>query len=327
MQKKKVLIIRFNSIGDIILISPVVKLLYDSGYQVDFLVKKNYSAVLEHNPYLNNIHLFEGQLSECVRKLQTENYTYIIDLHNNLRSNLLSIRLPFKTLRLKKDRVSDFLMVNFGFGKTAKKHIVNRFVDVVKPIVNKFELESIQTDYYYTQDYDTTVLPEDYIAISVATAFETKNIPLQKLVDLINEVDANFVLLGAPKDIDKAEYITGRTSREKVISLVGECSLNQTAHVIYASRFIISGDSGLMHMAAALKKPVVAIFGSTHPLLGYTPFYGLKNIEHYLIQNNNISCRPCTRQGRNTCPKGHFKCMNDISVDEIRLKVEQLLEK
>lgn len=305
----------------------MVKLLYDSGYQVDFLVKKNYSDVLEHNPYLNNIHLFDGQLSEWIRKLQSENYVYIIDLHNNLRSNLLSIRLPFKTLRLKKDRVSDFLMVNFGFGKTAKKHIVNRFVNVVKPIVNEFELDSIQTDYYYKEDFDISVLPEDYIAISVATAFETKNIPLQKLVDLINEVDANFVLLGAPKDIDKAEYITGRTSREKVISLVGECSLNQTAHVISASRFIISGDSGLMHMAAALKKPVVAIFGSTHPLLGYTPFYGLKDIKHYLIQNNNISCRPCTRQGRNNCPKGHFKCMNDLSVDEIRLKVEQLLEK
>lgn len=322
--QRKILLIRFNSIGDIVLSSPLISDLAAKGYDVHYLVKSGFSELLKNNPKVTKVWEYDSNYWSLLKQLRKEKYDYVLDLHSNLRSFLFRSLLNSQVFRLKKERIADFLMTRFGILKTQKSHIVNRFMDVSPMIA---ESENLNTEFYFEKDkdYRWIKLPaEKFYCISVSTAFETKNIPTGLLKEFIESYNMSCVLLGAKKDRDKANAIMSASTRFTIYDQVGKLGLDESAYFISQSQFVISGDSGLMHISAALGIPVVAVFGSTHPVLGYTPYYGDKKIKFSIVQNENLSCRPCTRQGRNSCPRGHFRCMNDISVDEILTKVEAL---
>jgi ADP-heptose:LPS heptosyltransferase len=149
----------------------------------------------------------------------------------------------------------------------------------------------------------------------VGAAFYNKTIPPQLLVSIIDSSDKNIVLIGGPEDSENATIISAET-KSPVLNLTGQLSLMESASIIADAEVVISGDTGMMHIADALKVKIIAVFGSTHPILGFTPF-NRDNIASSIIQNDDLSCRPCTKQGKDFCPKGHFKCMLDLKIGDI----------
>jgi heptosyltransferase-2 len=169
-----------------------------------------------------------------------------------------------------------------------------------------------------------------YIAIVVGASFYTKRLPLYKLQELCSQIDHPIILLGGPEDASTAEEIR-KADNIKIYNACGKFSLNESADLIRRAKLIIAHDTGLMHIAAALKKPVIAVWGSTTPSLGMFPYYGANflfgqdALPYDDIQVQNLWCRPCTKIGRAKCPQGHFKCMKKIPIDEIVLRVNERL--
>jgi heptosyltransferase-2 len=168
-------------------------------------------------------------------------------------------------------------------------------------------------DYEKLDDYIKFSQP--FLAIAMGSRHKTKQIPLDKLVDICKKVNFPVVLLGSNGDMDAADYICERT--EKVVSLCGKLSLRESAACIERAKVLLTGDTGLMHIAAALNKPIVSVWGNTVPAFGMYPYMPLFPNRYHIVQNDNLSCRPCSKLGFEQCPKKHFKCMNDIDVNRI----------
>ena len=152
----------------------------------------------------------------------------------------------------------------------------------------------------------------------------TKTIPDNKVVDIINNVDHDFVLIGGEEDMKRSDELMKSLNR-KPLNFVGKTDIELSAFIIQQSQLVISGDTGMMHISAALDKSTIAVFGSTHPVLGYTPF-GMTTKNHFkLVEVQDLGCRPCTKQGKNKCPRGHFKCMKDIRTQTIIEKINELI--
>jgi len=321
-KEKKILVVRFNAIGDIILTSPVTKALHNLGSEVHYLCKDVFKEILESRPDVIKVWCIKSDVSEVISDLKNEQFDFIVDLHNNLRSKQIKSALRIKAFTLQKPRIKNLLLTQFGVNKLSGKHIVNRFLDVVKPLGITYENASL--DYFFGPLDNLSSLPEKFVSIAVGAAYYTKQIPIDKLVQVIDGLDSEIVLIGGPDDVDLALAIQNKVSK-KLINLVGKINISSSAKVIAQSDVLISGDTGMMHLAAALKKSVVAVFGSTHPVLGYTPFYGNAEIPFSIVQNESLKCRPCTKQGKNSCPKGHFKCMIDLDVQQIIDKTTALV--
>ncbi len=118
------------------------------------------------------------------------------------------------------------------------------------------------------------------------------------------------MLLGGKEDSQAADEIE-KVLGDKIINACGKYNLNQSASLVQQAEYIITHDTGLMHIASALKKKVISIWGNTVPEFGMYPYL----TEFKIIENKELSCRPCSKIGYNKCPKGHFKCMNDLNLD------------
>jgi len=124
---------------------------------------------------------------------------------------------------------------------------------------------------------------------------------------------SSIVIIGyGKKEEDVANFISDENN-DKILNLVGQLSLKESAIIIKHSNLVISNDSGLLHLAEVFKRKVIAIFGSTTEELGFFPY----STEYKVIENNELKCRPCSHFGKRKCPKKHFKCMEDISVNEV----------
>lgn len=330
-EKKKALVIRFNSIGDIVLTTPCVQALAEAGYVVHYLTKSAFSEILAHNEHVDHVWKLEDELSSLLPALKAEGFDVVIDLHNNLRSSKVKSALSCQAFTLQKNRFSLWLLTQTPFKSHQEKHIVYRFLDVLKPL--GISSDGPSTNYFLpvsiSHKESLRTLPGNFLAIAVGAAWETKSIPTEKLVSIIKETDfSEVVLLGGKDDVEKAAVIESQASRP-IINLVGELSINESAYVVSKSSAVLTGDTGMMHIAAAFEVPAIAVFGSTHPALGYTPFYAKnaqsQKLTHFLVQNERLSCRPCTKQGKSKCPKAHFKCMLDLNNDEIIEKIDSFI--
>ncbi len=312
---KKALIIRFNSIGDIVLTTPVIQSLSDAGYVVDYLCKSAFAEIPTANPMVRRCWSYVDNLTALVRELKKEHYDLVVDLHNNLRSRKVRSGLKAPARVLKKRPIEQFLLTRFGRRPRVSKHIVHRFLATVAR-EGKISSEP-KLSFHINQEAEAEIsrldLPASPIAIAVGAAWQTKAIPEAKLIDVINQfVGYPIILLGGHAEKPKAIRLQQAVDNE-LIDLCGKVSISGSAAVIRRSLCLLTGDTGMMHIAASLGVPMVAIFGSTHPVLGYTPFYGERGKDSFsIIQNNNLNCRPCTKQGKASCPKRHFKCMNDL---------------
>jgi len=318
--KVKFLVVRFSSIGDIVLTTPVIRGLKQQveHAEVHFLTKKSYFDVVKHNPYIDKIHLFDKDFSELVETLKLEFFDYIIDLHHNLRTTRLRNALGIPSFSFNKLNREKWVMVNFKRNILPDVHIVDRYMDCVKIFDVKNDGKGL--DYFIAPEDEVNLSAlglevNNYTAIVIGATHATKRLPNEKIIEICKKIEGKIVLLGGPDDMENAKIIEQAVTDERLVNTCGQLKLNQSAFLVQKARVVITHDTGLMHIAAAFKKKIISLWGNTIPEFGMVPYYPIEGSE--IIEVKGLKCRPCTKIGFKTCPKRHFKCMNEIDVEKI----------
>jgi ADP-heptose:LPS heptosyltransferase len=333
---KKILIIRFSSIGDIVLTTPVIRCLKEQltgGVNIHYLTKEQFAPLLGYNPNITKIHVIKQNIREVIHELRKEKFDHIIDLHRNFRSvgiwmNLLTSYSTFRKLNFKK-----WILVRFKINLLPDIHIVDRYFRAVASLGVKNDGKAL--DYYIPEkDYSyNALIPEScrkgFVAFVIGARHQTKCLPEDMIAAVCKQLFKPVVLIGGPEDRAKGERIRemveegvswgiDKDGGQHVINACGKYTLNQSACIINNAEKIISNDTGMMHIAAALGKPILSIWGNTVPAFGMYPYFPVdKGDNSKIVEVNGLSCRPCSKLGYATCPLGHFKCMRMIPVDQI----------
>lgn len=315
MEIQKILIIRFSSIGDIVLTTPIIRCIKKQipNTEVHYLTKECYKNVVSNNPYITQIHTLKDSLSDTIALLKAENYSYIVDLHNNLRSTLVKLMLKQPSSSFPKLNIRKWIYV-----KTKKKsimpdiHIVDRYFAAVKKI--GVTNDDLGLDFFDDKEID---IPFDKYAVIVCGATHTtKQIPPKYIAELTEQIKGNIILVGDKHDAERLKTID-ISSRSNVLNMCGKCSLAQSAYIVKNAHIVITSDTGLMHIAAAYQKNIITIWGNTTPQLGMYPYIPSNKNKYINIEVKGLPCRPCSKIGYNQCPKKHFKCMNNINWREV----------
>ncbi len=317
----KVLIVRFSSIGDIVLTTPIIRCLKQQlkNAEVHYITKQKFNSVVQHNPYIDKVYLIEKSTDELIDALKTENYDYIIDLHHNIRTFKLKQQLAKKAFTFDKLNWKKFLAVNFKINKLPNIHIVDRYFATIKPLDVVNDKQGLD---YFISDKDEVELEKvfpsffhlGYYCLVVGGSYFTKQIPLNKLQEICEKSTKPLVLLGGKED-EKIANQLHQMFPQTTFNACGLFNLNQSASVVKQSIKVITSDTGLMHIASAYKKEIISLWGNTIPEFGMYPYLPGPNSK--ILEVKNLSCRPCSKLGYKKCPKGHFKCMNDIQVPEV----------
>ena len=324
----KILVIRFSSIGDIVLTTPVIRCIRQqkADAQLHFLAKESFRATVAHNPYIDKLHYFKDDLPATIEELKKEKFDLIIDLHRNFRSMRVkkALKVPYYTFD--KLNFRKWLLVNFKINLMPDKSIVERYFDAIKPLGVKNDGQGL--DYFIP---DTAVLNNadipmshwaGYVGCVIGGSFNTKKLPVEKWREFIALIPYPVILLGGPEDRDMGQEVVG----EDVIRVYNSCgkfNLNESAYLVEKARVIVSNDTGLMHIAAAFKKPVISLWGNTAPEMGMFPYFGYNNMNttiaphSIILENKRLYCHPCSKLGYNKCPEGHFKCMNQLNMNQL----------
>jgi ADP-heptose:LPS heptosyltransferase len=324
----KFLIVRFSSIGDIILTTPVARHLKKQveDAEVHYLTKTPFVPILEANPYVDKIHSFDGDLKSSVQALKAEGIDYIIDLHHNARSALLKVGLKRMDFSVRKMNLQKWLFVNFKVNRMPELHMVDRNLKTVHNFVT--DLDDQGLDYFIPERdrIDISSLPaafqKGYIGLAIGAQHETKKLPVQSIIELCKQLSHPVLILGGPSDKLTGKQIADAISGKPFLNTCGLYNLNQSASLVEQSNVLITHDTGLMHMGAAFRKKVISIWGNTVPAFGMSPYRA--DDASVQFQVDGLKCRPCSKIGYQHCPKKHFKCMMEQDLAGIASTANQL---
>lgn len=312
----KILILRFSSIGDIILTSPVVRCLKQQlkNSEIHFLTKKSFVSVVQNNPNIDKVFSFEKDVDEILPELKKENYNWVIDLHHNLRSMQMKRALDKPSKSFNKLNIEKWLLVNLKINRLPNKHIVERYFETVAHIGVKNDLKGLNFFIDVKDEIDISSLPKEfstgYIALVIGAKHNTKKLPTEKIISICKKINRPIVLIGGKEDMETGEKITSQISN--IFNACGKYNLQQSASLIKQAKKVITHDTGMMHIAAAFQKNIISIWGNTVPEFGMYPYMPGNELNSQIVEVENLSCRPCSKIGFEKCPKGHFKCMNEI---------------
>jgi ADP-heptose:LPS heptosyltransferase len=315
---KKILVVRFSSIGDIVLTTPVLRCLKEqTGAEIHFLTKTIFAGLVSDNPNVSKVITIKSKVSEAKEQLLAENYDFVVDLHHNLRTAQVKRLIGKPSASFPKLNIQKWLLVNAHINRLPKIHIVDRYFETVKSL--RVTNDGKGLDYFIPEkdEVNLSSLPEShqkkFIAFTTGAKFGTKQMPVEKMVEIINRLNRPVIMLGGKEDFDRAEKVKNECEN-LVFNACGKFNLNQSASLVKQSEFVIAHDTGLMHIAAAFHKKIFSVWGNTVPEFGMTPYQPGEGSK--IIEVKNLSCRPCSKIGYAKCPKGHFKCMRDILVEE-----------
>ncbi|MEK7818490.1 MAG: glycosyltransferase family 9 protein [Bacteroidota bacterium] len=344
---EKILVMRLSSIGDIVLVSPLLRILRESAgknSQIDFVVKTEFAELVFSNHNLSLIHEYDSKtgfkgLKSLARKLKKEKYDLVIDLHDNLRTKYLrNFCEPKEVVSVQKNIWERFQLVYLKRNTYSSiKHVAEKYLQTLKDYGIKNDNKGNEifipdTTQFGVSSQIATLKLNDFnkvIGICAGAKHFTKRwLPerfAELAINLSQKYNAKIFLFGGVDDAIISQSIFDKiknTIGEKFVNdFTGKYSLLQTAHAFEYCDLIISNDTGLMHLASAKQKPIVAIFGSSVKEFGFYPFE-TKNI---VIENKNLKCRPCSHIGKSSCPENHFKCMLDIPSKEVEIEAEKIL--
>jgi ADP-heptose:LPS heptosyltransferase len=359
---QRILLIRFSSIGDIILTTPVIKVLKEKnpGITLDYLTLADYGILLKDNPFIDNLFLINRKpFNQSIKKallLRNIKYDYIFDLHRSTRSLIFRVLLRSgNKYKFQKNYIKRFFLTVLKFRFYKKPYsVVNRYFNTVKalnvPVHGKPEIWLKQDEIINTLSKINKIAGINYsysgassetgkidrskinvkgksnrkiISLMPFAKWKTKEWGDDKFIELggrlRDESGASIQILGGRDDVKRAERVM-RGIGKNAISMAGKLSLSETAVALSLSDCLVSNDTGVMHIGGAVSIPVIAIFGSTSEELGFFPYKSKGD-----VVQTDLKCRPCTAKGLPVCPKKHFRCMNDISVDGIYRVVKKYL--
>jgi len=323
----KILVIRLSSIGDIILTTPVVRALREKYPQafIDFLVMDRYREAIDGHPDISDVIEFKRDqfrglngILRFSRTLKAAKYDLVLDLHAKLRSRLISLALRTRTVRYTKRSFWKTLgvrlrLIRYRVDDTIVRNYFRPLSSLgISPGPEKLEFAFSREDLKSVSEF------ENRIVLAPGAANPTKKWPAIYFGDLGRMLDHPIVLLGGPEDIEDLEAIRQRIGCDICENLAGKLSLKQSGALLSIARFILTNDSGPFHMARAGGRPVFAIFGPTDP--GMFNF----NQNETLIYSGE-PCAPCSLHGDNACPRGHFRCMLNLTPEIVLNTIQKRL--
>ena len=311
----KILVVRFSSIGDVVLTTPIVRCLKEQlpNATIHFITKKNFSSIIENNPNIDKIFTIQSSVNEVIDELKKEKYDWIIDLHKNVRTLALKQKLKTASKSFPKMNIEKWVLVKFKIDRMPKLHIVDRYFETVKHLGVVNDLKPC--DFFINEESNVNIstsfsIQEAYITIAIGAQLATKRLPFEKLVEVIAELSLPIVLVGGPMDNELAERIVNHFPNKNLKNACGGFTLQQSASIVQQSKVLLTNDTGLMHIASCFEIPIVSVWGNTVPALGMFPYFPQKPDLFSIHEVKDLSCRPCSKIGFKECPKGHFKCMN-----------------
>ena len=311
----RVLLLRFSSIGDILLTSPVVRTLHEQlGAEVHFLTKSAFRELVAFHPHIHRVHLLPDRFGDLVHELRALRFDAVVDLHHNLRTARLraALRGP-RWYRFQKLNWKKWLLVRLKIDRLPRVHIVDRYLAAAAPLGVTNDGRGL--DFYIDPGarVDHPVLHEPFLAVAMGAAHATKQIPVPLLARALRAGTSPVVLLGGPQDRDRAARLLATLPDTTVVDFCGKLSLSESARVLSRATCLLTPDTGLMHLATALRVPVVSVWGNTVPAFGMYPYRPDDPGAFTVHEVAGLSCRPCSKIGFRACPRGHFRCMHDQS--------------
>ena len=330
----KTLIIRFSSVGDIVLSTPLIRALRRRfpQSQIDYLVRSEYAELLRGNPHLSMVYTFPAggttdDIDRIRQKILTTGYDLIVDIHGSLRSRILCRGMQ-NVVRINKRVVPRFVLIHFKkdfyrlFG--GAPGVADRYLETVSPYGVTDDGEGLEVFPGDEEERRTNELfraqgmqhGTPLIGLCPSARHFTKMWPealfAETAAALSRRHNVAVVLFGSASEATRSQEIALQIRVHfpgaEILDFTGKLSFLETASMMDRCRLILSNDSGLMHLAAARKRKIVAIFGSTVRQFGFLPPAERSIVlEHY-----GLECRPCTHIGRAECPRGHFRCMREI---------------
>jgi len=307
------LIIRFSSIGDIVLTTPVIRNLKQQvpGSEIHYLVKEQFASLLESNPYVDRVWRLKGSIGEVLEEMKDTEFDFIIDLHHNLRSSRIKNSLRRLSFDVNKLNFRKWLLVNLKINKMPDKHIVDRYMDTLRLFDVQNDEKGLDFFIPETEEVSPDTLPEafrkGYIILVTGAQHETKKIPFDKLAGLCRQLEKPVIIVGGPAERETGAQLAKELPDRQVLNACGDYSINQSASLIRQALLIITPDTGMMHIAAAFGKNILSVWGNTVPEFGMTPY--LPTADSRIFQVEGLPCRPCSKIGHQKCPKKHFDCM------------------
>jgi len=307
----KILVVRFSSIGDIVLTTPVVRCLKKQlpGVEIHYLTKSSFRTILENNPYIDKLWTIGKSTDEVIPDLKKEKFDYLIDLHHNIRTLGLKWKLGVKSFSFEKLNFQKWKLVNFKIPMTYKGHIVDRYLKTAEPLGVKNDGQPCD---YFIPEQDEIDLrfyglePKKYIVVAIGAQFETKQFPVSKTIEVLKKQELPVLLLGGKQDEEKAARISEELP---CLDFTGKLSLNSSAYIVKNAAVLLTNDTGLMHIAACFSTKIVSVWGNTVPELGMYPYMPQNEKSYTMHEVQGLKCRPCSKIGFHACPQKHFNCM------------------
>ena len=341
----RVLIIRFSSLGDIILLTPLFREIHKHfpGVRIDFLTSTTFEGVCANNPNINRIIALDRKegmtaLNRFISENPKDRYDLVIDAHRSLRSRLLLLKwlgifssLSQKTVLMNKRSFKRNVLLLTGIN-LMKNAVSQReaYLDLIKPLTGSIELLSA-TELFpdkHEKERAAAIINnhqlngEKVVALGPGASFQGKCWPRESFLELSEALQANgykVILLGSGEESEPAWIL--ENSHKKPLNLAGRLSFKETAAILEHCQLVVSNDSAVVHFAEAMKVPALAIFGPTVREFGYGPFLNQSRTIEI-----DLKCRPCSRNGKGRCTnKIQRQCLSDIRVDRVLKASLQIL--
>lgn len=327
---KKILLIRFSSIGDIVLTTPVVRCIRKQLPDVELhvLTKSTNQSLYSTNPYINKVYELSDNMRSLIASLREEHYDFVVDLHKNWRSFRVRWALRCPSASFPKLDFRKFLFTKFKIGHLPKVHIVDRYFKAVERLGVHNDGQGLDFFFAENDEMHYEDLPETFrdgfVAVVIGGQHATKILPVDKVVGVCECLDEPVILVGGPDDVVRGETILQKVGKN-VGNTCGKLTLGQSASLLKLSDVVLTNDTGMMHIAAALHKPIVSVWGNTVPEFGMYPYDPQNRASSVVVENKALKCRPCDKLGYDRCPKGHFQCMKSLDAIFIAKKINELL--
>ncbi len=322
----KILVIRFSSLGDVVLgtvIFPNLKAFWPQA-EVSVLTKKEFAGVFDGNPHVNHVWIFDPEkqtFSALAKELREQGFDVVFDLHGNPRSFYIRLLTGARrVIKVKKNSLERrFLVWLKAPSKKLKKSVRERILDCLAPL----EIPQVNGEtQLYPQNPERILtvfsLSPDQILLGLAPGAKhaTKRWPVEKFAEVANllgkKPNVVTVLLGSQGD----QLVSQKLLAQLTVpfrDLTGWTSIPELIAVTSRLSLLVTNDSGILHIGEALKIPTVAIFGPTVKEFGFSPYRS----ESRLIEADGLKCRPCSLHGTEICPLNHFHCMADIQPEAV----------
>ncbi len=342
LEPKKILLLRLSAIGDIVLTTPLIRALrqHFPNARIDFVIKRNFAELVAHNPHLNTVHCVEPEqgfhgLVQLGKQLRHARYDVVLDLHRNFRTRFLTrvCNAP-RVGHYQKYILRRWLFVKF------KAATMQHIPPVPQRYLQAASFLNLQNDGADTELFWSAAHEEEaqqvlmqagwkaerpLLCLAPGAGFFTKRWPIEYFAEVARRFHAThreyaIAILGGAQDCELGKFMR-KNSRAEIFDLTGKCSLLASAAIIKRSRLLLANDSGLMHIAEAVNTPVLALFGSTSRELGFFPQRATSRV----LEQQSLDCRPCSHLGHRACPRGHFRCMKEITPQQVFEEIKRVL--